>query len=32
MGICTCVGKDIDQTNKNNLNVSEFEKISKENN
>ena len=27
MGICTCVGKDIDQTNKNSLNVSELEKI-----
>ena len=27
MGICTCVGKDIDQTNKNSLNVSEMEKI-----
>ena len=26
MGICTCVGKDIDQTNKNSLNVSEFGK------
>ncbi len=24
MGICTCVGKDIDQTNKNSLNVSEL--------
>ena len=27
MGICTCVGKDIDQTNKNSLNVSELKKI-----
>ena len=24
MGRCTCVGKDIDQTNKNSLNVSEL--------